>query len=219
MKAKIDQWSIVITGQWNPHIFSAEWVTKNLLEQDEGEIQIQFGFSRGFPVQLRLITERFTLVPAQDRILFHPSTGTMEDLNALEAVALKTLDTLPHTPVTGYGINFHFNDDLSGGFDPNLFNADDYAKYGNLEFKTLERKVFRKVKIDDKTTLNLTLISMEDGGIDIDLNFHRSISTNDVIFELKRELAGVIVSRYQTSLEVLKKVYNLELDIEGSDDD
>ena len=33
MEAKIEQWSIVITGQWNPHIFSAEWVAKNLLER------------------------------------------------------------------------------------------------------------------------------------------------------------------------------------------
>lgn len=219
MKAKIDQWSIVTTGQWNPHIFSAEWVTKNLLEQDEGEIQIQVGFSRGFPVQLRLITERFTLVPAQDRIVFHPSTGSMKNLNALEAVALKTLDTLPHTPVTGYGINFHFYDDLCGDFDHNVFNADDYAKFGNLEFETLERKVFRKVKIDEKTILNLTLVSMENGGIDIDLNFHRSISANDRIAELKGELAGVIGSRYKTSLDILKNVYNLELDIEGSEDD
>ena len=219
MKAKVDQWSIVITGQWNPHIFSADWVAKNLLEQDEGEIQIQVGFSRGFPVRLRLITDRFTLVPAQDRILFHPSTGTMENLNALESVALKTLDTLPHTPVTGYGINFHFYDDLSEGFDHDVFNADDFAKFGKLEFETLDRKVFRKVKINEQTILNLTLVSMEDSGVDIDLNFHRSISTNDKIVELRGELSGSIGSRYQTALDLLKNVYNLELDIEGSEDD
>ncbi|MBX3176580.1 MAG: hypothetical protein KF886_04410 [Candidatus Hydrogenedentes bacterium] len=219
MKAMTEQWSIVITGQWNPHIFSAEWVAKNLIEKDESDIKIQVGFSRGFPVRLRMITERFTLVPAQDRIVFHPAAGNEEDLKILEDVALKTLETLPHTPVTGYGVNFHFLDDSSGGFDHSLFNADDYEKYSKFDCETLDRKIFRKIKIDDQTILNLTLALIEDVKVDIDMNFHRSISANDRPDELKEKLSGSIISRYEKGLELLKKVYNFELDLEDFNDD
>ena len=105
--------------------------------------------------------------------MFHPSSGATEDLEAVEAVALKTLRALPHTPVTGYGVNFHFYDSLCGNFDHGVFNADDYVKLADRGFRTLERKILRKIEIDVKTVLNLTLLSMESGGLDIDLNFHR----------------------------------------------
>ena len=219
MKAQVDQWSIVITGQWNPHIFGADWVAKNLLAQDEGEIQIQVGLSRGFPIRLRMNTERFTLVPAQERVQFHPRSNETEDLSAVEEAALKTLRILPHTPVTGYGINFHFTDDLVGEFDADIFNARDYTRLRGMKYEALERKIVRKLRIDDQTYLNLTLILSDDAELDIDLNFHRSIVPGDQLDKLADELSGKLDSHYQLALNVLEHAYNLILELEGDVDD
>lgn len=220
MKPCIDQWSTVLTGQWNPHIFTVDWVAKNLLDSEESDdIQIQLGVSRGLPSHVRLISEHLVVVPAQERIQFHPRQPSSDHLIVLERTAMKTLAILSHTPVTGYGINFHFTEGPDAQYDRSLFNAPDYSRLLSMKLEPVQRRIIRRVRVDDDFLLNMTLNALEEGGLDIDLNFHCAVAPDTDMKAFSAEMIGKTVPYYDQALEILKNVYKLNLEPEADTDD
>jgi len=220
MKPSIEQWSIVITGQWNPQILNADWVAKNLLSNKESnEIDIQLGITRGLASHVRLVTTDFILLPTRERIQFHPRVPSSDCIAVVEAIALKTLEVLPHTPVTGYGLNFHFEESSDGTFVRGIFDAPDYVELQKMNLKPVQRRATRNLKVDENSLLNLNLTLLDDGRLDVDMNFHNALGPDANLEEFVISMRGSSVRRYAQALKILEQVYNLKLDTESELDD
>src|SRR5262249_48360464 len=100
MKARVDNWSVVLLGAWNTAILTPDWLTKHL--GVEGPVQIEF------PVGNPLLPVRYTLlgvrmVVADHRLILAPSTDEAVVLSRMEKFAKTILQTLTHTPISAVG--------------------------------------------------------------------------------------------------------------------
>lgn len=107
--------SLVIAGAWNPAILSPQWVLQHCLNRPlDGTNRIQYlvpagigGMVVDFP---RYGLDGFHYTVRNDAVIFVPEAFDEAHLNQIEDVATKGLELLGHTPITGIGHNFEFQD-------------------------------------------------------------------------------------------------------------
>ena len=220
MISLVDRWSIVIAGLWNPHIFSPEWVAKNMLQKgDHDEIQIQIALGPGVAQKVRLVSDNVTIALMSERIQFHPKQPIDADVQSIENVALRTIDLLPHTPLSGYGVNFSFLEKDASSIDLELFDANDYPDLAELGFEPSRRQIVRILRVDPTCTLNLTFGS--DGESEqpyvFDFNFHHQATKEGKIDTA--QIRGKAVAYKNRALGILEKVYGLTLQEESEEND
>jgi hypothetical protein len=144
--------ALVIAGAWNPAILTPAWVLHHGLGRPGSEEPVQItvnaaaGIFAEFP---RFTLPEFTYTVRPDTLIITPPAGAGdEDLARLEAAAAAMLDVLPHTPVTGIGHNFEFQD---ADPDPNKLNVftkanediSDHAPQGWTSAATMIASSFR----------------------------------------------------------------------------
>lgn len=211
----IDKWSIVITGLWNPYIFSPEWIVKNLLET-EPEVEPQFEVSVGPGVASRvkiLFPDMMFVVPTRERIQFQPISPSESFLTMLEKVAVKTLEVLPHTPISGYGINFGYKSISNNSIT--LFNASDYSELDKQQLRPTRRQIVRQLRCNAHCVLNLTMTyDSEKNEKDIMCNFHHEAKAGHIE---PCSLNQKALEYKKISEEVLENVYGLSLKEDDED--
>lgn len=104
---------IVLVADFNPAIFQAPWIAKHLFGRAEGEqmtlaeVLIQNG-----PVFISLtFLEGVAINVGLNRTELFALDAQPETLERVEAVLLKMLEALPHTPLTAIGCNLSYIDD------------------------------------------------------------------------------------------------------------
>ena len=221
MKPRIETWAIVITGQWNPDILSAFWVRKNLLPEEHGnELEMQLGIGPGLRSSIRLIGESVILVPTRGRVELRPRECSDDCLGKVEEVALKVIELLPHTPVTGYGVNFGFSEERKDTFDYDIFNASDYVKLQGADLRPVQRRVTRNLKFEKGSNLNITFTQNgEEDGFKIDINIHHPVEPNTDMCAFAREMKNKTVRYKGRVLDILQSIYGLQLEEETDADD
>ncbi len=221
MKADLEKWMIVVAGQWNPSIFSPAWIVKHLLD-GEGEVKTQFevAYTSSGHSYVRTCLPMFSLLPKRERLEFRPAGIGDNFLEQTESAALKTLELLPHTPVSGYGVNFHFHGDKYQCEDTlDLFNALDYADWLKRGAEPVERQIVRNLRISDSCVLNLRITSKKASDtLGIDLNYHHQIQVKDDVQLRAAEFREKAVEYRAKALEDLENVYGLTVDEEDDDD-
>lgn len=204
MKPNLENWTLVIVGQWNARIFSPKWAAEKILKQ--GEIKVELAVSSNAPI-IRLHTDDLVLIPLDDRIILGAKGITDDILRKVEVIARTTLELLPHTPVTALGINFAFNEENLSPDLLSLFETKDQRELSDFGFKLTKTELSRQLKLDDKT-INLSHIYQE-GILEVKLNFHHDIGSATQANGL---LENRVIEYRDMAYSLLNNVYKLTLE-------
>jgi len=203
MKAIPDGWAIVLVGNWNIPLFSPPWISGRLTEAKEIGIELAFNIPAFKP---RFSFDDVYLTFSDKKLLLKPKVASDELMLRLETIAARILTDLPHTPVTGLGINFKFLVENPSGLILDLFKLKDFSNLSDAGVVIKQTNILRKLVIDGKI-LNLGILFQEGGTVLIDCNFHNGVKDAT---DAKDKLIGTTIPLKQIALGILKTTYDLE---------
>lgn len=203
------EYSIVVLGAWNPSIFSPEWIEKYLADIEEGE-EIEIAFPLDDATAPRKISFKdINLFPGRRKMDLIPDEPNKENLEFCASILVKLFDILPHTPVSGFGINFGFIESNLSQELENLFElSDEHSLIDNYVPKgtSISRQI---VKEGQNYIINLTL-SEADGNVSVKINFHFYISSTEEGKDILE--AGAVENCFNETTELLETVYGITID-------
>lgn len=192
---------LVIVGAWNNNIFTEEWIRKYLLPDDEFKIEMAFG-----PISShRVSTDKFRIEFEPGRISLVPIKFDIELCDTLIDIGVKLADYLPHTPITGYGLNLVF-DIKKQDIDCSLIKICDKDNLISNGINYIDSQYKHRFKLDEfeNIIVNLTVIP-SDEICTFDFNFHSAakdlVAFKGSIYELN------INKLYGATTNLLEKVY------------
>lgn len=209
MKIKNESLSLIIVGNWNRNIFTPEWVSKNIYDTDQ--VQVEFPFNVIGP--MRFEHQKIRLIPASNRLLFVALDDSVETLERMESMASKIGGLLPHTPVTAFGMNFGFSETIGNNISLlSIFSISDNEKLGEFGAEIKTCQIARKIIIDGNT-LNFS-ISKDTVDFVFDFNFHFDIKQ---LSDISTILTGKKINQFKDlASSILKNAYDLEFQREGA---
>lgn len=168
MKPKENSWSIVVAGAWNRMIFTPDWVGKKIFGVDHMETLV--------PLMPRAPTvyqvPNMQLAIEDGKLAIRPRQYEVSVLEQAEATVITVLELLPHTPVSGVGVNLAFVEENPTPDLLTMFNLKDDAGFTDtwqIAAKEIRRQLAKGV---DDEILNLTLSYTSERAVEFDGNFH-----------------------------------------------
>src|SRR5437867_2471575 len=107
MQCVLEHWTIVVAGAWNANIFTPAWVSANVFNGQNINLEMQIG--PGGPA-IKYHFGRMTLIVKSDMIIAGAREPTTEAMDEMSGALRKILELLPYTPVTALGVNFGFRE-------------------------------------------------------------------------------------------------------------
>ena len=204
--------ALVIVGGWNRHIFTQDWIKRYLFPEEEFTIDMLV--SQGFNAQFispRILSKEVEILFQENRLNFNPVENNNENLDRIQELALQLADYLPHTPVTGYGVNFLFtenevSDDLIDMIRPR--DLKEIEQFGG----SLTSERYNRHLVLNERILNIIIIR-EGESVDFDFNFHFNI--RDLVAFKAGILETSILKLKQEAVKFITEVYGLELEGES----
>jgi hypothetical protein len=215
MKAIQEGWTIVLLGGWNMAILTPQWISEHLVKQSTVDIEVLV--TPGNQPQIRYKASDFVLTPSPQRLVFNMLRATDEVLLRLEAMVIRLLGALPHTPVSATGVNFRFSEDEDIRDLTHSFDFGDSTALADFGATVSATELLRSLSYED-TTINFKLIHQIDK-IVFDFNFHNNVQpTADDAMTARlavRKLENAFVPRKTLCLRMLRQVYKREIDPDG----
>jgi hypothetical protein len=202
MKLNVSRPALVITGLWNPAIFQPPWLAATIFKVPSGE-PINF-FEVVEPGKVTHYFGELGISVPPARLELSVNTRSEAKWAELEDLALKLLETLPHTPIQGLGINFRFEDTQP---DPAVIDKLWTGEGLETQFEVASTIIRSVLKFDD-CDLNLAR-EIVDGNFNVDFNFHHSEMT---VEKAKKVLPGSLVKGFNSSKDLLAQVYETEVE-------
>lgn len=204
--------ALVILGGWNRHIFTSNWIKRYLFpgEQDEFKVEIQAQFPQGFNEQLvspRISSEEVRILLQGNKLNFTPVKNEDTHFDRIQELALQLAGYLPHTPVSGYGVNFFFADDHINEHLVDLIRPRDLEEIEKFGALLIGEEYARQLMLNGKT-LNFT-IGLSDEKITLSFNFHFDI--RDLAEFKAKILETPILALKQEAAKFITEIYGLEL--------
>ena len=204
--------ALVIVGGWNRHIFTHDWIKRYLFPEEEFTIDMLV--SQGFNAQFispRILSKEVEILFQENRLNFNPVESNNKNLDRIQELALQLADYLPHTPVTGYGVNFLFTENEVSDDLINLIRPRDLEKIEQFGGLLTSERYNRHLMLNGRI-LNIIIIR-EGGSVDFDVNFHFNI--RDLV-AFKAEISETsILELKQEAAQFITEIYNLELEGES----
>ena len=203
MILKSDFSALVIVGIWNKGIFNAEWISKFLLPKEK-KLNIEFPLNiDGSP---RISSDKIRIFVIANKLNFVPLNTYDETYELIQDLAIKTADYLPHTPVTAFGVNFLFENDINDSL-LQLLKISDSKKLVEFGASINNSQHRHSINIEGRL-INLS-ISTDNSKIKFDFNYHFDISN---LTEFKEQInSNRILDLKELALNIIKDVYNLKL--------
>lgn len=213
MKQRMDESTLVLAGQWNIRIFRPEWVVQHLLEGKpvEAEVLVVPGENH-----IRLVEEDLILIPKYDRFIIGVKNWKDDALVKAEALARNVVTLLCHTPLQGIGFNFGFEEEEPKKALLDIFGIKDMNRLSDFGGRIVSTEIKRSLQFDEVKDCTVTLkLSLENEKVRVHLNYHQKATSAEVAIP---SLGGRFCRYRDYSLELLKTVYDLTLDVEDQDE-
>lgn len=97
--------SIVSVGNWNPAIFTPQWVMDNVFRLPEGE-SIQVNLNEKL-MSLTFFWDDIAFSVTDNRLEFKTNKVVAERLEAMDSLFRYLAEMLPYTPITALGYNYN----------------------------------------------------------------------------------------------------------------
>lgn len=206
MQTKPDGWNVVLAGFWNRMIFTPEWVSSRLFEQN-AQIETVVALLPVLPIVYR--DSQIAIEISAVRIVCRARDLDNEAaLRRSGTVAQQILRSLQETPIQGVGVNFAFREPASFGSLLDLFNFPDSARFAEGGWEMGERKIVRQLS-HDCVTLNLAL-TYDKEGVDIECNFHTDADDNETA--VAAVAPDRIIELRDKAITMLDELYGLQLE-------
>lgn len=209
MKISNGTWNLVLAGKWNRYLLSPQWVGKNIF--CEPELQVEFALNLELPPRYTSKEKSIRFVPAEDKVIFYPLNQSDQCLSAVEKLADKLLELLPHTPISAFGINFGFIEEANTKLYE-YFNISDNGQLGNFDCVLKETSITRAFSFQGKD-LNLTM-KLNGNKVNFGFNFHYPVKS---VTEARNNLKGNILINKKYAEDLLASVYKLVCDSSEGD--
>lgn len=215
---KLDESSsgLVIVGGWNGHIFNPNWIKRYLFpaENEELTVDIQAQFPQGFNPQFvspRISSKDVRIVLQGNKLHFIPVKNEDKNLDLIQDLALQLADYLPHTPVSGYGVNFLFIEDHVSEDLINFIRPEDLEKIGQYGASLTNEEYTRRLILNDQI-FNFT-IGVDGDKVTFYFNFHSDIGD---LNGFKGGISAIsILELKQKAAQFITEIYGLELEGEN----
>ncbi|MGM0584952.1 MAG: hypothetical protein ACQEUZ_09915 [Pseudomonadota bacterium] len=171
--------TVVLTGAWNPAIFTPEWIAFYLFKIEEGR-----------DIEVDVLHD----VESSRRIIFIGEIGVSVSNGRLEVYAKtedripelsqfipRIFEVLPHTPSRGLGVNFRYS---SQNPSAQVIEKLETSEGFDLKYEVRRTELKSQLIRSENSVLNLLRIS-EEGGLVVDFNFH-------FIFDSKEKISSQI---------------------------
>ncbi|KYG10995.1 hypothetical protein BE21_58420 [Sorangium cellulosum] len=163
-------------------------------------LQVSFGNSG--------ITTRFVadaVVVSVNNAFLHilPRRGDAATQNLLEAIADRSLEWLPETPITGVGVNFGFDVDEESDAIDSLFRGP-CDEFDRIAASVESINITRSAPIDDHV-LNMSLVRSAQS-VKLDMNHHFDAHSAG---DARDKLRGAVSRCRNLSIELARKLYGL----------
>jgi hypothetical protein len=204
MKLISDKTTLVVTGAWNPSILVPPFIAKEVFGKDGADVTVEIDIPNVPGLPWRYHMNGITYVPHRNRLEVSPK-GEVSD-SSLVVVAdfvSKLLELLKHTPTSGMGHNFSYEETSP---TPNQLAYFDGVRKLLLEKLTGEVDIGRQEsaiqfkQIDH--TLNLKL-SLDNGKLLVDFNFHYD---SDQMKKCMSTLGETLNNNFKRSKDMLKDI-------------
>jgi len=203
MVPNLTDWTIVMVGQWNPAIFSPDWVARNLVHEDSIETQIAVG-----PIarNVRYQTTNLLVIPQQDRLIIGCRNVEAATLIEMERCARTALELLSHTPINAVGINFGFIENDPSAEILRTFDLADTGILGDAGYQVGATDITREIEIAPNLVLKLRM-QLKDGRVHFHFNFTQQVRTAE---EAAALLGGRVADYRGRAVGMLTAIFNLQ---------
>lgn len=197
--------TIVLVAQFNPAIFTPQWIARFLFDKKEGEdmevLEMIAQSERG--IAKFSFFEGVAISVASERTELLALNGQPETLANVESVLLKMLDVLPHTPLSAIGCNLNYVDDSAAENVTSFFQTPEGLEG---EGKLNLRQSTVQLQLVAPEILNFSRI-MTDQNVRYTFNYHRPETDLE---RYKEFVPGLIAKSIQHSETLLKSYYGYE---------
>lgn len=212
MKLDHSSSALVIVGGWNAHIFNPNWIRRYLFDGKKEKLKVDiltelpYGFNPEYASQ-RVSSKEVRIQLQGNKLSISPLENKDKYFKKTEEIALLLADYLPHTPVSGFGMNFVFSENrVSEGLN-NIVRSKDLGKIEEFGASLIGQQYTRSLELDSMI-LNFT-IELKDKKVTYKLNFHTEISD---LVEFKTKISETsVLEMKEKAVEFIVSVYNLEL--------
>ena len=207
MKLDVRKPMIVFAGAWNPAIFKPGWIARHLLEVPEGqqvqvlEVMVAGRLDAG-PIHY-FDDRNIGIFASFQRLEIFANEFDTPTIELVERVGISLIQTLPHTPLGPFGINFSL---IHENPDDKLLDIMRTRDTVEQHFKIVSQNLTTSLEVSPETVLNFSRQPSAQV-INFDFNFHHKQMTASTVEKL---LHGTIDSHFKFSQSVLKNLYGLE---------
>ncbi len=202
MVPNLNDWTIVMVGQWNPAIFSPDWVAQNLLHVENVDAQLAVG---PLITNVRYQTDTLLLIPQQDRLIVGSRNTEETTLLDMERCSKAALELLGHTPIRALGINFGFTESDPPTEMLRTFDLADAGALADAGYQVRSADITREIEIGS-TVLKLKM-GLSDGTVRFHFNFTNQVATAQQAADL---LQGRVLEYRNRAVGMLSTVFNLQ---------
>lgn len=166
--------NLVVVGRWNQFVFSPEWIVENL---QGGQGKAVLLFPVGDPTApLRIELEHFILLPGAMRLEVLPrAQPTADSLAGACTLVSRILQLLPHTPVSGIGLNFMLEETDNPEAISTKLTLGDASRIDSVRYQWQETVIQRKFTRAENRFMNLT-VQLTSRSALLDVNFHADVT-------------------------------------------
>jgi hypothetical protein len=181
-------------------IFTPQWVGERLFNQKE--VSTRVPLTPELPVFY--LREDIELGVAFDRLFLKPSQLRRDCMEPVEQMACRILAELPHTPVSGVGVNYAFDQADPPDSLNRLFTFDDRVEIDSMGWEARVTNIKRTLSKEGQG-LNLSFIRRADT-TSVEANFHSDVSDTTAA---RAAIEGRVVGHYDTLCEILWNTHRL----------
>lgn len=194
----------MIVGAWNPAILRPPWIGEHVALDNQITAEMTIGPG---PVSLRYRLGDMTLTCSSDRLVIVPTRPEDGVLQAAEDAAIRILELLTHTPVTGLGVNFKFLEENANHQLLDVFDTPDRGRLADHDCAVSKTSVTRSLQ-SPNGVLNFGL-EFDGNVVSMLANFHTEVtSTTDAVDSLR----GKATRCREYFVQLLADVYGCELE-------
>jgi hypothetical protein len=207
MRRIADQTTLIIVGAWNPAILNPAWVARNALGMaPDANFEVGVNFVAVDPTrQFRFSFSGIDFSPMPGALIFHLNPLAPADCERALTAAAAILRLLPHTPISGYGMNFAYSADDVSEQIAELFRGANLIGNGfhHDEAQVVASGCSASVSLETRV-FNIQA-QLTGGQARFDVNVHASVNSA----EAAAEALGVNGLFQRTQNEVLALIGNL----------
>ncbi len=203
MTPVLDGWTIVIVGSWNIAILNPDWLGRNVLDRPQVEVELLVGPMRP---QIKVATPLVSIVSEATRVVLNARQTADESVSATENVAVRLLEKLPETPVTGVGVNFAFSEKSIPAELAELFQIRDTGKISDENLEIKATTISRRLSYDDRD-LNLQMTQANE--LSFAFNYHKTVAS---AVAARDALQGKALKYKEHALKLMHNLFNLDPD-------